>query len=92
MNTKKKEYFGANKAREICDRINNRPSWVVELEDILNIIEVSAKEGKDNISEFVQYEATKNKLIELGYSVNLHYPSQMDLRPFLPMDYLKISW
>ena len=25
MNAEKKEYFSANKAREICDRINNRP-------------------------------------------------------------------
>ena len=92
MNAGKKEYFSANKAREICDEINNRPPWIVELENILSIIEVSAKEGKDNISEFVQYESTKNKLIELGYNVDLHYPSQMELRPFLPMDYLKISW
>jgi hypothetical protein len=92
MNAKKKEYFSANKAREICDRINNRPQWIIELEDILSVIEVSAKEGKDSISEFIQYEATKNKLIELGYKVSLHYPSRMELRPFLPMDYLKISW
>lgn len=92
MNAKEKEYFSANKAREICDRINNRPPWIIELEDILNLIEVNAKEGKDGVSEFVQYEATKNKLIELGYNVSLHYPSQMELRPFLPMDYLKISW
>ena len=92
MNTKNKEYFSANKAREICDEINNRPPGIVELENILSIIEVSAKEGKHNISEFVQYETTKNKLIELGYNVNLDYLSLMDLRPFIPMDYLKISW
>ena len=92
MNAKKKEYFSANKAREICDRINNRPPWIIELENVLSIIEVSAKEGKDSISEFIQYEATKNKLIELGYSVNLDYLSRMELRPFIPMDYLKISW
>ena len=92
MDAKKKEYFSANKAREICDKVNNRPSWVIELEDILNIIEVSAKEGKDNISKFVQYETTKNKLIELGYNVDLHCLSRTEPRPFLPMDYLKISW
>ena len=92
MNVKKKEYFGANKAREICDRINNRPPWIIELEKILSIIEVSAKEEKDSISEFIQYEATKNKLIELGYNINLDYFSLIELRPFIPMDYLKISW
>ena len=92
MDAKEKEYFSANKAREICDRINNRPPWIIELEDILNLIETSAKEGKDGVSEFVQYEATKNKLIELGYNVSLHYPSLMEPRPFFPMDYLKISW
>ena len=92
MNVKKNEYFSANKAREICDKINNRPPWIIELESVLSIIEVGAKEGKDSISEFIQYEATKNKLIELGYDVNLHYPSQIESRPFLSMDYLKISW
>ena len=92
MDAKEKEYFSANKAREICDRVNDRPPWIIELEDILNLIEASAKEGKDCVSEFVQYEATKNKLIELGYNVSLHYPSRVELRPFLPMDYLKISW
>lgn len=92
MNVKKKEYFSANKAREICDRINNRPPWIIELERVLNIIEVSAKEGKDSISEFIQYEATKNKLIELGYNVSLDCFSLMELRLCIPMDYLKISW
>lgn len=92
MNVKRKEYFDANKARETCDIINNRPPWIIELESVLSFIEVSAKEGKDSISEFIQYEATKNKLIELGYNVSLHYPLQTELRPFLPMDYFKISW
>ena len=92
MNVKKKEYFSARKAREVCDEINNRPLWIIELENILSVIEVSAKEGKDSISEFIQYETTKNKLIELGYNIDLHYPSRMEPRPFLPMDYLKISW
>lgn len=92
MNAKKKEYFDANKAREVCDKANNRPPWIVELERVLSIIEVSAKEGKDSISEFIQYETTKNKLVELGYNVSLQYLSRMELRPFIPMDYLKISW
>ena len=92
MNVKKNEYFSANKAREICDKINNRPPWIIELESILGVIEVSAKEGKYSISEFIKYETTKNKLMELGYNVNLHYPSQIESRPFIPMDYIKISW
>ena len=92
MNVNKKEYFSANKAREVCDEINNRPPWIIELENILSVIEVGAKEGKDSISEFIQYETTKNKLIELGYNVDLNCPSRMEPRPFLPMDYLKISW
>ena len=92
MNTKKKEYFSADKAREVCDEINNRPPWIVELENILSVIEVSAKEGKDSISEFIRYETTKDKLVDLGYNVGLHYSLRTELRPFIPMDYIKISW
>ena len=92
MNTKKKEYFSANKAREVCDEINNRPPWIIELENILSVIEASAKEGEDSISEFIRYETTKDKLIDLGYNVSLHYSLRTESVPFLPMDYIKISW
>ena len=71
MNTKNKEYFSANKAREICDEINNRPPWIVELENILSIIEVSAKEGKDNIRSAA--DQTKDHHNENGVS---HTPQE----------------
>ena len=87
-----KKYFDAGSAREICDEVNNRPPWIVELECILETIELSARSGRDNIYENIQYETTKNKLIELGYNVNISCVSRADPNLFIPMDYMKISW